>query len=260
MIKHGLAIIILTALTQLGGIAWLLALLMRVLFLRFWVFFFAIYLALSVTAHYVAPLTGRAALPCLDSGPTQIAVLNPLFCALNRQYVHPAVKEQGDALASHMHQQFPGTRTRALDGSFPFVDGFPLMPHFSHTDGKRLDLAYYYLNDVGAYELGRAKSPIGYWGFEAPTSAAEDQCADDTGFSMRWDVDWLQPYLRDWTIDPERNSAALQWLVDNPVGTDYNVTIEPYLADRFGVSGEVIHFQGCHAARHDDHFEFRFQP
>jgi len=260
MIKHGLAILILTALTQLGGIAWLLALVMRALFLRFWVFFFAIYLSLSVAAHYAAPLAGREPLPCLDSGPSQIAVLNPLFCVLNRQYVHPAIKAHGDALASHMHQQFPGTRTRALDGSFPFVDGFPLLPHLSHTDGTRLDLAYYYRNASGAYELGRTKSPIGYWGFETPPSESKAQCIDSPGLSMRWDMAWLQPYFRDWTLDENRTRAALQWLADHPLGTDYTVLIEPYLEEQLSVSGEVIQFQGCQAARHDDHLEFSFQP
>ena len=89
MIFHILIIIILTLVTQLGGIAWGLALLLRMLFGRFLVLFLALYLGLTILAHYAAPLAGRVALPCLDAGPSQIAVLNPLYCALNRYFVSP---------------------------------------------------------------------------------------------------------------------------------------------------------------------------
>jgi hypothetical protein len=35
-----------------------------------------------------------------------------------------------------MDEKFPGTVTIALDANFPFVNGFPLLPHLSHADGK----------------------------------------------------------------------------------------------------------------------------
>lgn len=260
MIRHGLAILLLTLLTQLGGIAWLLALLLRPIFGRFLVLFLVFYTTTVVTAHYTAPLTGRVALPCLDAGPSQIAVLNPLYCALNRHYVHPTMKDYADDLAAHMHERYPGTRTRALDGNFPFLDGFPLLPHLSHDDGQKLDLAFYYTSADGAYQLGRARWFLGYWAFEQPGPGDPQPCAGETGMSLRWDMEWLQPYLRDWPLDQDRTRAALQWLADNPRGRDFRVLIEPYLAARLGVAGDAIRFQGCQAARHDDHIHIQFRP
>lgn len=260
MIGHGLIIIALTALTQIGGIAWGLALLLRMVFRRFLLVFIILYTCLSVTAHYTAPLAGRVALPCLDAGPAQIAVLNPLYCALNRNYVSPEMKAHADALSSHMHDTYPGTRTRALDASFPFIDGFALLPHLSHDSGHQLDLAFYYTGADGEYRLGQAKSLIGYWGFEQPRPTDPQPCADDTGISLRWDMDWLQDYTRDWPLDEARTAEAIRWLASNPVGTNYKMFLEPHLSARLDVSGEAIRFQGCSAARHDDHLHLEFTP
>jgi hypothetical protein len=35
------------------------------------------------------------------------------------------------------------------------------------------------------------------------------------------------------------------------------VFVEPYLAARLGVTAPAIRFQGCRAARHDDHIHFQ---
>ncbi|MEJ6401263.1 hypothetical protein [Yoonia sp. 2307UL14-13] len=259
MIWHLIIIVLLTALTQLGGIAWLLALLTRFLG-RFWIPFFVYYIALGITAHYTAPMTGREPLPCMDAGPAQIAVLNPLYCALNRHYVVPEMRDHADALAAHMHEAYPGTRTRALDAGFPFVDGFPLPPHLSHDDGQKLDLAFYYTDQSGEYQLGRASSFIGYWGFVQPREGDPQPCADQTGLNLRWDMAWLQPYLRDWPLDEVRTGEMLRWLAENPRGEGYRILIEPHLVQRLGVQNQNIGFQGCDAARHDDHIHLQFVP
>ncbi len=259
MIWHLIIIILLTLLTQIGGLAWLLALLTRFVG-RFWVMFAAFYLTLTVAAHYTAPMMGRVALPCVDAGPSQVAVLNPLFCLMNRQYVVPEMKDHADALASHMHDAYPGTRTRALDAGFPFLDGFPLLPHLSHDDGQKLDFALFYTDEAGEYQLGRARSVIGYWGFEEPQPGAPLPCGNETGLSLRWDLEWLQPYLRDWSLDQDRSGEALRWLANHPTGTDYRIFVEPHLALRLNASGPTIGFQGCKAARHDDHIHLQFTP
>jgi hypothetical protein len=38
------------------------------------------------------------------------------------------------------------------------------------------------------------------------------------------------------------------------------VFIEPYLAKRLGVSSPRLRFQGCGAARHDDHVHVEIAP
>jgi hypothetical protein len=38
------------------------------------------------------------------------------------------------------------------------------------------------------------------------------------------------------------------------------IFIEPYLAARLGVSSPLLGFQGCRAARHDDHIHIQIRP
>jgi hypothetical protein len=47
-------------------------------------------------------------------------------------------------LSREIDRAFPGTTTLYLDGNFPFLNGFPLLPHLSHSDGRKLDIAFYY--------------------------------------------------------------------------------------------------------------------
>jgi hypothetical protein len=55
-------------------------------------------------------------------------------------------------------------------------------------------------------------------------------------------------------MDTARTRAALLWLAtDGPNFGIERVFIEPYLAARMNVSSPLFGFQGCHAARHDDH-------
>jgi hypothetical protein len=41
------------------------------------------------------------------------------------------------------------------------------------------------------------------------------------------------------------------WLTAQPEVA--RIFVEPYLAERLGVAGGKVRFQGCWAARHDDH-------
>jgi hypothetical protein len=62
-------------------------------------------------------------------------------------------------------------------------------------------------------------------------------------------------------LEPHRTSAALQWLLSE--GTRFKVDtifIEPYLAARLGVQASpALGFQGCRAARHDDHIHVQIK-
>ncbi len=94
----------------------------------------------------------------------------------------------------------------------------PLLPHLSHGDGRKVDLAFFYRGAAG-YAPGLAPSPIAYWAFETP-----------------------------------RTGAMLRWLAGP--GAEIGVRkilLEPHLAARLGATGPLVRFQGCRAARHDDH-------
>lgn len=230
----------------MGGVAWLLALAFR----RRWLAFALSYAALSGVALFVAPLFGRAPIPCFSDAPFHMQT--PFYCALNRQYAAPELIGRVANLAAQMDTEFPGTKTLVLDAGFPFLNGMPLLPHLSHNDGRKLDLAYYY-RDAGGYLAGQTRSPIGYFAFEdGPT-----ECPD-VALTLRWDLAWLQPLWRDLRLDEERMRAALRHLTADPkIG---KLFIEPHLKARFragGQGGDKIRFQGCRAARHDDHIHIQ---
>lgn len=242
---HSIVIVALTLLTQIGGLAWLVTL----LFKRRIPSFVVLYTALTIATIWIAPLFGRVALSCADRGPLQVQ--SWMYCALNRNYVTPELAAVLADTAEAMDRQFPGTVTLVLDANFPFLDGFPLLPHLSHDDGEKADLAFFYRND-GKYIAGATRSPIGFFAFEeGPT-----QCPD-VWPSLRWDLDWLQPLWHEYETNIPRNAAILRILAaDARVG---KIFIEPHLQSRFGVSHPKIRFQGCSAARHDDHIHFQLK-
>ena len=260
------AFILLTVVTQVGGIAMLISsLMLRRLgqYAHGWrrraeivAAFFASYVLL--TAFVVPPLAwlgGRVPLDC-GFGSENYAAANTLYCALNRNYVEPRVKTAVERLSQHMQQAYPGTITLYLDGNFPFFDGFPLIPHLSHSDGRKLDLAFYYTDPAGQYVPGGHPSPVGYWAFERPADG-RGACGGRGGW-LRWDVSWFRPFLADMKLDEERTRAAINWLTTS--GREFGVEklyVEPHLSARLGVGSPLIHFQGCRAARHDDHVHFQ---
>ena len=67
---------------------------------------------------------------------------------------------------------------------------------------------------------------------------------------------WFQPLVRDLPLDEARTRDAVRWLKSNlPEGG--RILIEPHLAERLGVAGGKVRFQGCRAARHDDHIHIQ---
>ena len=199
---------------------------------------------------------GRVPLPCFGE-PLRSA--SPIFCVLNRNYVSPNLKARLTALADHMHQRFPGTITLTLDANFPYLDGFPLLPHLSHDDGEKVDLAFYYLDGEQTYLPGQTKSPIGYWAFEQPNPGDPQPCnGRSDALTLRWDMSWLHSVWPDWKIDPLRTSVALDWLASNvELGTEVKLLLEPHLKQHLAPNLASVRFQGCRAARHDDHIHLQ---
>lgn len=241
---HAAIIILLTALTQLGGLAWMIALLFKQRVLTF----LLVYGLVSVSAVWVAPHFGRTALTCSGSG--DLAEQSWFYCVLNRQYVTPEMKNVLEDMAGSMTAQFPGTKTRILDANFPFVTGFPLLPHLSHDDGEKADIAFFYDAPDGTYLPGAARSPIGYFAFEHGVSTCPPNW-----LTLRWDMKLLQPLWRKFDLDVPRNQYAITQLAADPrVG---KIFVEPHLVTRLAVQGPKVRFQGCRAARHDDHIHIQ---
>ncbi len=264
-VLHSLGLVALTLLTQLGGVAYALAAFSplkigktRPRAARFTIFAVA-YTGLWLTALLVAPLFGRTSVACGFDRHHALKMQSIFYCAANRHYVTPNLKRVADGLAEHMDGSFPGAKTVALDANFPFFDGFPLLPHLSHDDGRKLDLAFYYKDLNGIPLPGKTRSPIGYWAFEHPNSEGEEPCSN--GGLMRWDVAWFRPFVASHSLDEERLRTALSWLANEGVAMGVSkVFVEPHLVQRLGVRSPVIRFQGCHAARHDDHIHLQVVP
>ncbi|MEM9232289.1 MAG: hypothetical protein AAGB10_22080 [Pseudomonadota bacterium] len=216
------------------------------LFRRRWLAFLAIYALLSVAAGFTAPLVGRVPLSCFDQ---TLRMQSWFYCVLNRHYVVPDLADVLADASAAMARQHPGTETLILDAGFPFLDGFPLLPHLSHDDGRKADLAFYYKKG-GDVLPGRTRSPIGYFAFEdGPTS-----CSAEWG-SLRWSFHWLQPLWPDWSVDRMRMRSIMQILIqDQRVG---KILLEPHLVKAWNVAGPKVRFQGCGAARHDDHIHIQ---
>ncbi|MEM6974383.1 MAG: hypothetical protein AAF577_16450 [Pseudomonadota bacterium] len=233
----------LTILTQLGGIAWLMA-----RFTRWPLAVFVVsYAGLAIGAAQIASAFGRQALSCWDNGPLQVQ--SWFYCAANRVYVTAPLEDVLQDAAAAMDQRYPGTITLVLDGSFPLIDGFPLLPHLSHDDGEKADLAFYYRDESG-YLPRVTRSPIGYFAFEAGPTACPDVWP-----TLRWDLDALQPVFPAHTLDEGRLKALMTILAaDARVG---RILLEPHLVARLGLTSANIRFQGCRAARHDDHIHLQ---
>lgn len=257
-----LAFLGLTLLTQVGGVVWLVAWgLARVIASPGWrrgvltIGLFAVLYG-SATAWVVpalAALGGRVPLPCS-------AAVHPLYCVLNRHYVDPRLEALLTRLSADLATSHPDTTTRFLDANFPFVTGFPLLPHLSHDDGRKLDLALYYTDANGRYLPGRTRSPIGYFAFEQPEPTAPSTCPPAL-LTLRWDMVWLQAQWPDMKLDSTRTRAAVDWLIAHADALAIDrLFLEPHLARRLGVESPLVRFQGCRAARHDDHIHVQLRP
>lgn len=233
----------LTIVTQIGGLAYLASFAFR----RRLAAFLLIYMAISGAAVFLAPMTGRVALPCF--GDSVLKVQSGVYCALNRHYVTPDMHSVLVTISEQMNAAHPDTQTLVLDANFPFIDGFPLLPHLSHDDGKKADIAFYY-NGPNGYRRGATRSPVGYFTFEDGPS----ECPK-TWPTLRWDMGWLQSLRRDLTLDAARMKTVLELMSSQDlVG---KVFIEPHLSRSLSVNHPKIRFQGCRAARHDDHIHLQ---
>jgi len=251
---HTLGVVSLTLLTQIGGLAYLAALLLTMRWRRGVISWQrrTAYLATAIILIYAAasiaiipPLAGMLGRERVSCSSTTL-----VGCVLNRTYLKPKAIALVSTLDQAMASRFPGSGVTVLEGSFPFLDGFPLPPHLSHHDGRKVDLAYFYRDASGRPIAQGSPSPIGYFHFQQPRPGDREPCA--ARFTpLRWDFAWLQPKEPAWILDKERTRAIVLWLKARPEVT--RIFIEPHLADRLGVGGGKVRFQGCQAARHDDH-------
>ena len=138
---------------------------------RRWIGGLALFAALFTVASLllvppVARAFGRVPLPCF--GDTTLRPRLILFCAANRHYVVPALRTELLEVAAEMAATHPGTRVTYLDAGFP-LPGLPLLPHLSHGDGRKADLALLLADPETGAPIDGGGSPIGYFGYVTPS-------------------------------------------------------------------------------------------
>ncbi|MBK8969136.1 MAG: hypothetical protein R3D58_18095 [Saprospiraceae bacterium] len=253
----------LTLLTQIGGFIWLLALL-AAFFLRrqwplrglTWVVFILLYLAATLfLVPPLARLNGRVPMPVFSN--PQLRPESLWFCLLNRHYVRPDLRATLEKVAQDMQKQFPGAAIWYLDANFPFINGYPLEPHFSHSDGKKIDLSFYWTHAVSGAPVNANPSPFGYGLYAGPLPNERDYAAGckQKGY---WYIDLdgriTAPFIsgKNYRFDAARTRELLRLLAEHPAIR--RILVQPHLKQRLGLSAfGKLRFQGCKAARHDDH-------
>lgn len=197
---------------------------------------------------FISKPLGREPLPWVSTKSFPIQPRNIGYCLLFRNYVSPELAQVLRESSKKYSQRYPGDRLDYLDACFPFVDGFPLFPHLSHDDGKKVDLCFGYSKNGNP---ARSPSPIGYWIYEGPKKGERDPC----GWSpLRWDFAWLQGFNRCREFDHDKTRMIVHLFARHPKVE--KLFLEPHLKDRLG-GGSKVRFQGCRAARHDDHLHIQ---
>lgn len=264
-------IFVLTVITQVGGVvlvislavSWLLNKKVNNVWKRFMIrtgSFVSIYLLfVFVVVPLVAKPLGRVPLPLFEQ--KHVRPANAITFFLNRNYVRPELRRIVYAAADRMNEEYPGTTVNYLDANFPFINKFPLFPHLSHNDGKKLDLSFLYKDAKTGMETNEVPSWIGYGICEEPRSGEENR-PEECERKGYWQYSLLRESIsqeskKDFAFDEARTKLMINsFLNEKNLG---KILIEPHLKIRLGLTSKRIRLHGCNAVRHDDHIHVQLK-
>lgn len=255
-----LLVLFLTLLTQTGGVIYLLNKLLffksdKVKQLYRFLSFISLYLLFNqFLTPSLAQLNNRE--PVVQNKNIQFG--NSFTSLLNRNYVKPELNLLLLRTADRIKSK--GITINVLESNFPFLDGFPLIPHLSHNDGKKLDISFIYETPEKVIS-NKLKSISGYGVFENPKHGEIDQTlrCKQQGF-FQYD---LAKYLsfgainNELILSEEATRDLIQAILVEPQLE--KLFIEPHLKDRLNLKHSKIRFHGCHAVRHDDHIHIQIK-
>lgn len=260
ILVHLLIIVVLTVLTQVGGIVYFLTVIVvskknKYLKVRRLALFGVLYLLVTFLAlPLIAPFFGREKIEETD----RVIANSFLYKLANRNYVTPRLNGELEAISKSLEEKHKGVKLVYLDANFPFIDGFPLLPHLSHNDGKKVDLCFIYSTPDG--ELVNEKPSVsGYGVFEGPAKNEYDQISACKAKGY-WQYDYAQ-YLTLGQVNNglEFSQKGTKALVKSIISQRYirKVFIEPHLKQRMGLQSNKVRYHGCQAVRHDDHIHIQ---
>lgn len=248
--------VILTLLTQIGGVVYLMSFVFsrRIKYsfpLKGVAAFIIIYsLGTFVTTPMLAKLFNRERITHYNN----LRPANYMTVLMNRNYVRPEVNSYLKSVSEQLKAQNSQVCMRYLDACFPLIDGFPLLPHLSHSDGKKIDFSLVYENKQGEI-INSSKSVSGYGVFEEPRVGELNQskACQTAGFSLYDSPKYLTlGSINDELRFSEKGTKQLMDALTQDETVD-KVFLEPHLTERLRLKNNKIRFQGCHSVRHDDH-------
>lgn len=255
LLGHLFIIIFLTALTQVGGFIWIITLLIYYKTKkRKRVVFPLLYLVFNIfIIPIIAKPLGREALPVFNK---TIKPRNWLYPLLFRNYVTTKLKTELIDAAFVLSKS--GIPITYLDANFPFINGFPLLPHLSHNDGKKIDICFMYLNE---HEKTTDKKPSvsGYGIYANSKQNTTSKSCIEKGY---WQYDFTKHIsfgeINDLILDKKKTKLLIKQLLTNT--STQKIFIEPHLKHNLGLANETkIRFHGCQAVRHDDHIHLQIK-
>lgn len=262
IIFHIVIIVLLTVITQVGGVLYLISLLLikkraeKKRLKRIGIFGVLYLIATYFIIPNLAPIFGREKIK-----ETEFVQAHSFFYKLaNRNYVKPELNKAIGEIGNEFGKQNSGIILVYLDANFPFIDKFPLLPHLSHNDGKKIDVSLIYENQTR--QLTNKKPSIsGYGVYEGPTKKEYDQVSICKN-KGNWQYDFPK-YLTLGTINKDikfsnKGTLTLAKLIirQNSIG---KLFIEPHLKNRLNLTNDKVRFHGCQAVRHDDHIHFQLK-
>lgn len=258
---HLMVVVFLTVTTQIGGIIYLVSILTlkskisNYRIKRLGIFVVMYLLSNLAIIPNLAPVFGREKITESEHLVAHTFLTN----LMNRNYVQPELNASLQLIAKGLNEKHIGIQLTYLDANFPFINKFPLLPHLSHNDGKKIDLSFIY-TDEG--KLSNKKPAVsGYGFFEAPKTAEYNQiqiCLDKGG----WQYDFTKYFTfgtinSDLTFSEKATKDLILEILKQP--STGKLFIEPHLKTRLNLKNQKIRFHGCQAVRHDDHIHFQLK-
>ncbi len=260
IIFHILKIVLLTVITQIGGVIYLISITgiksnATKYKLKRGILFATLYLATTfLIIPQISPYFGREKI----KESKYLVAHSVWYKILNRNYVTPKLNRVLTNVSQEFGEKNNGIKTIYLDANFPFFNDFPLLPHLSHADGKKIDLTFIYESED--HKLTNKKpSRSGYGVYEKPFKNEHNQISvcKNKGY---WQYDFPKYLTLGKThkqlIFSKKATSNLLLIIAKQKNIS-KIFIEPHLKQRLNLTNSKIRYHGCQAVRHDDHIHIQ---
>jgi hypothetical protein len=250
----------LTVITQIGGVLLIISLLsakyikFTIKYKSFVVFLITYFLATFLIVPLLAPLFGREKVIFSD----KVKPTNYMTIFLNRNYVRPKLNKLLLQVSNDLENT--AIQINYLDANFPFINKFPLLPHLSHNDGKKIDISLVYQTENGKISK-KQRSRSGYGVFVVPRKEEYNQiktCLNKGYFQYDYPKYLTLGKINRNLVFSKKGTKILikSILKQKELG---KLFIEPHLKTRMSLQHKKIRYHGCRAVRHDDHIHIQLK-